>query len=97
VFLYTGYLGVAAPIIGQNDVFPAFAAAIIGGISLFGGRGKVIGDAGGVILLGIVESGLVLMDIDPTTVDVINGIILLGAIYLYTTQEKFRRRLLTNK
>lgn len=64
---------------------------------MFGGRGKVIGDAGGVILLGIVESGLVLMDIDPTTVDVINGIILLGAIYLYTTQEKFRRRLLTNK
>lgn len=95
--LYTGYLGVAAPTIGQNDIFPAFAAAIIGGISLFGGRGKVAGAAGGVILLGVVESGLVLMDIEPTTVDVINGLILLGAIYLYTTQEKFRRQLLTTK
>lgn len=93
--LYTGYLGVAAPTIGQNDVFPAFAAAIIGGISLFGGRGKIIGAAGGVILLGSVESGLVLMDIEPTTVDVINGLILLGAIYLYTMEEKFRQRLLT--
>jgi len=93
--LYTGYLGVAAPTIGQNDVFPAFAAAVIGGISLFGGRGKIIGAAGGVILLGAVESGLVLLDIDPTTVDVINGLILLGAIYLYTMEEKLRQRLLT--
>jgi ribose/xylose/arabinose/galactoside ABC-type transport system permease subunit len=92
--LYTGYLGVAAPTIGQNDLFPAFAAAIIGGIDLFGGRGKILGAAGGVILLGVVESGLVLMDVEPTTVQMINGIILLFAIYLYNTQQRFRQRLL---
>lgn len=93
--LFTGYLGVAAPTIGQNELFPVFAAAVIGGISLFGGRGKIFGAAGGVVLLGTVESGLVLLDVDPTTVQMINGVILLFAIYLYNTQERLRRRLLT--
>jgi ribose/xylose/arabinose/galactoside ABC-type transport system permease subunit len=93
--LFTGYIGAAAPTIGNNTVFPAFAAAIIGGVGLFGGRGNVIGAAGGVLLLATIETGLVLLNIDPTVVNVVNGIILLFAIILYTMEEKFREQVLT--
>ena len=94
--LYTGFLGVAPPTIGQNDVFPAFAAAVIGGVSLFGGRGHVVGAAGGVILLAAVESALVLTGVEATAVDVINGLVLLAAIIVYTMEDRIRRRLITN-
>jgi ribose/xylose/arabinose/galactoside ABC-type transport system permease subunit len=93
--LYTGFLGVAPPTIGQNDVFPAFAAAVIGGVSLFGGRGHVVGAAGGVILLAAVESALVLSGVEATAVDVINGVVLLVAIVVYTMEERIRQRLIT--
>ncbi|WP_135305642.1 ABC transporter permease [Haloarcula amylovorans] len=93
--LYTGFLGVAPPTIGQNDVFPAFAAAVIGGVSLFGGRGNVLGAVGGVVLLASVESALVLMGIEATAVDVINGFVLLIAIILYTMEERIRQRVIT--
>ena len=93
--LFTGFLGVAPPTIGQNAVFPAFAAAVVGGVSLFGGRGHVVGAAGGVILLASVESGLVLSGVEATAVDVVNGIVLLLAILLYTMEDRFRRRLIT--
>ncbi|PSP82281.1 ABC transporter permease [Halobacteriales archaeon QS_1_68_17] len=93
--LYTGFLGVAPPTIGQNDVFPAFAAAVIGGVSLFGGRGHVVGAAGGVILLAAVESALVLSGVEATAVDVINGVVLLVAIIVYTMEERIRQRLIT--
>ncbi|MFC6861848.1 ABC transporter permease [Halomicroarcula sp. GCM10025817] len=93
--LYTGFLGVAPPTIGQNDVFPAFAAAVIGGVSLFGGRGNVLGAVGGVILLASVESALVLMGIEATAVDVINGFVLLAAIIIYTMEERIRRKVIT--
>ena len=94
--LYTGFLGVAPPTIGQNDVFPAFAAAVIGGVSLFGGRGHVVGAAGGVILLAAVESALVLTGVEATAVDVINGLVLLVAIIVYTMEDRIRQRLITN-
>jgi len=86
--LYTGYIGAASPTIGGHTLFPAFAASIIGGISLFGGRGKVTNAVGGILLLATIQVGLVLLNMDPTVVKVVNGTILLGAILLYTAQKK---------
>ena len=86
--LYTGYIGAASPTIGHRILFPAFAAAIIGGVSLFGGSGKVTDAAGGILLLGTIQVGLTLLNIDPTVINVINGVILLGAILLYTLEER---------
>lgn len=92
--LYTGFLGAATPTLGQNSLFPAFAAAVIGGISLFGGRGKITGAIGGVLLLGTVEAGLVQLRVDPNVIRTTTGLVLLGAILLYTFIEKYRSRLL---
>jgi len=94
--LFTGFLGAATPTIAEQALFPAFAAAVIGGVSLFGGRGNVAGAAGGVLLLGMIQSGLVLLRVDPTTINMINGIVLLVAVILYTLEERFRTRLLAS-
>jgi len=92
--LFTGFLGAATPTLGENALFPAFAAAVIGGISLFGGRGKIVGALGGVLLLGTIEAGLVMLRVDPNTIQTTTGIVLLVAILLYTFIEKYRSRLL---
>jgi len=92
--LFTGFLGAATPTLGESSLFPAFAAAVIGGISLFGGRGKVIGALGGVLLLGTVEAGLVQLRVDPNLIRTTTGLVLLGAILLYTYIEGYRSRLL---
>lgn len=90
----TGYTGVVPPLIGEGQVFPAFAAAVIGGISLFGGRGKISGALGGVLLLGVVQAALNISGVPATQVQVVNGLVLLAAILLYNTQESIRNRIL---
>jgi len=93
--LYTGFIGTASPTLADGALFPAFAAAVIGGISLFGGRGNILGALGGVLLLSTIQSGLVLVNVDATLVRVINGLILLVAVLLYTGEERLRERILS--
>lgn len=93
--MYTGYIGTASPTLADGALFPAFAAAVIGGISLFGGRGNILGALGGVLLLSTIQSGLVLVNVDATLVRVINGVILLAAVLLYTGEEVLRERILS--
>jgi ribose/xylose/arabinose/galactoside ABC-type transport system permease subunit len=88
--IYTGYLGAATPALADNDLFPAFAACVIGGISLFGGRGKLTGALAGVLLLGTIEAGLVMLAVDPNVIRVVNGTVLISAVLLYTYVEKHR-------
>lgn len=92
--MLTGFVGVVPPSIGEGMVFQAFAGAVIGGISLFGGRGKVSGALGGVILLAIIEAALNISGVEATQVQMANGIILLFAIVLYNMKESIRTRIL---
>lgn len=93
--MLTGFVGVVPPSIGEGMVFQAFAGAVIGGISLFGGRGKVNGALGGVILLSLIEAALNISGVEATQVQMINGIILLVAILLYNTKENLRATILS--
>ncbi|WP_273838754.1 ABC transporter permease [Halococcus sp. PRR34] len=94
--LLTGFNGGATPTIGTTQLFPAFTAAVIGGISLFGGRGNILNALGGVLLLGTISAGLVMLSINPQIIQTINGIVLLVAILLYTFVERYRERLLSD-
>ncbi len=93
--MLTGYTGLVSPDIADDMVFSAFAAAIIGGISLFGGRGKLLGALGGVLLLSLIETSLNVAGFDPTLIEVVNGIVLLIAILLYNTKANIRDRVLS--
>lgn len=92
--LLTGFTTVVSPDIAENMVFPAFAAAVIGGVSLFGGRGKISGALGGLLLLGLVQTALDLSGVKAPMIEMSNGIVLLVAIVLYNTKESIRSRFL---
>src|ERR1700674_2900185 len=67
---------------GSNLIFGVFAAAVIGGVSLDGGRGRMIGALTGVILLSLVTNILTLSEISSTWIDAVDGAIILIALGL---------------
>ncbi|MDX6560553.1 MAG: simple sugar transport system permease protein [Gaiellales bacterium] len=67
---------------GNNLIFTVFAAAVIGGIELEGGRGRMIGAFTGVVLLGLVNNVLVLRNTSTFWIDAANGAIILVALGL---------------
>jgi simple sugar transport system permease protein len=67
---------------GNNLIFTVFAAAVIGGIALEGGRGRMVGAFTGVVLLGMVNDVLVLRNTSTFWIDAVNGAIILVALLL---------------
>ncbi|MGH3164503.1 MAG: ABC transporter permease [Trebonia sp.] len=66
----------------EGIIFNVFAAAVIGGVSLKGGRGNMIGAASGVILLGIVQDILDLANVSNYWIEAIDGAVILFALFL---------------
>jgi simple sugar transport system permease protein len=67
---------------GSQLIFSVFAAAVIGGISLDGGRGRMVGALTGVILLALVRNILILSQIQTFWIDAATGLIILIALGL---------------
>jgi simple sugar transport system permease protein len=67
---------------GEGIIFSVFAAAVIGGVSLRGGRGNMVGAASGVILLGIVADILDLANVSNYWIEAIDGAVILFALVL---------------
>ena len=78
----TGIIASATAAQGQNLIFSVFAAAVIGGVSMSGGRGHLLGALAGVLLLGTVTDILTLSQISPFWIDASNGAIILIALML---------------
>ena len=66
----------------EGVIFPVFAAAVIGGVSLQGGRGNMLGVATGVILLGLVQNILDLANVSNYWIEAITGGVILFALIL---------------
>jgi simple sugar transport system permease protein len=77
--MLSGRLGAVTAQQGSNLIFTTFAAAVIGGISLDGGKGSLIGALTGVLLLGIVTNILTLSQIASFWIDATFGAIILIA------------------
>jgi len=75
-------LGAASPVALADVLAPAVAAAIIGGISVVGGRGHPLGIAAGVLTLAILRSGLSAIGVSPHVHDIVTGAILLAVAVL---------------
>jgi simple sugar transport system permease protein len=67
---------------GEGIIFAVFAAAVIGGVSLQGGRGNMVGAASGVVLLGVVQNILDLENAPNYWIDAIDGAVILFALIL---------------
>jgi len=80
--MLTGRIASVVTSQGQNMIFYVFAAAVIGGISLNGGRGRLLGALTGVLLLGILQNVLTLAQIPAFWIDAVYGAIILFALIL---------------
>ena len=80
--LMTGRLGSVAAAQGQGMIFTVFAAAVIGGVSLDGGKGTLFGALCGVIVLGLTTNILTLAGVSAERIQAIYGSIILAALIL---------------
>ena len=73
---------------GQNYEFDAVISSIIGGVSLAGGKGRVIGTMFGCIFLNTLFNGFSQMGVDPFVQDVLKGVVLVLAVTLDVASNK---------
>ncbi|MFB9760644.1 ABC transporter permease [Ectobacillus funiculus] len=78
--LLTSRLTSVQPLMGTSYELDAIAAAVIGGTSMFGGKGNVVGVAGGAIILALVSNGLDLLAVNQFYRLIITGLIIVTAV-----------------
>jgi ribose transport system permease protein len=83
IYTLSGVLaGVAAVLVMASDNLNAIAAVVIGGASLFGGRGTIIGSVIGTGIIAVLLTGLVLVNVPPFWQEVAVGVVLIVAVYI---------------
>lgn len=86
--ILTSRLNSAEAIAGQGYELDVIAAVVVGGTSLSGGRGSIIGTLIGALLIGVINNGMNLLGISPYFQLVVKGIIIIGAVILDRLREE---------
>ncbi|WP_255948162.1 ABC transporter permease [Streptomyces odontomachi] len=89
-FILTARLSTAEPTAGTGLELESIAAVIIGGTSLAGGRGKLIGTLIGALVLGVIDNGMNLLDVSPFLQSVVKGVVILLAVFLDRNVDALR-------
>jgi ribose transport system permease protein len=88
--LLASRLGQGTPTVGSGYELWAIAATVIGGTSLFGGEGTVLGAILGAAIMGVMVNGMVLVNLSSYLQDVVLGGVLVVAV-TYDTWRRYRR------
>jgi ribose/xylose/arabinose/galactoside ABC-type transport system permease subunit len=92
IFAGTGFLAAVSAVLyssliqsgngqlGQGAEFQVIAAVIVGGTSLYGGRGSMVGTLIGVLFIGVLDNGMVLLNVNQYAQQVAHGFIILIAV-----------------
>ena len=86
--ILTSRLNSAEAIAGQGYELDVIAAVVIGGTSLSGGRGSIIGTLIGALLIGVINNGMNLLGISPYFQQVVKGALIIGAVILDRLREE---------
>jgi ribose transport system permease protein len=79
-FVLSSQLSAGSPTFGVNLELAVITAVILGGASLSGGRGTIVGTVLGLLIIGVLGNGLVLMNVNSFWQDVANGVLLIAAV-----------------
>jgi ribose transport system permease protein len=79
--------GVGAPTTGDGMELLAITAVVIGGASLMGGRGRLLGAVGGAVLLALIDNALNMVGISQYTQGLFRGAIIVAAITVFVTKK----------
>jgi len=85
--LYAGRLHSGRFQLGEGDELSVIAAAVLGGTSLFGGRGTVIGSIVGSLMIGVINNGLLLMGLEYSQQLIARGIIIIVAVAISQSRK----------
>ena len=91
----TTQTGAGSPTIGKDYILPSVAAAVIGGISLFGGRGGLSGTIIGAFILTIIGNLVFVLSVSGYWQPIVSGVILLIAVLASSLAERSARRRMT--
>jgi ribose transport system permease protein len=88
----TTQTGTGSPTIGKDYILPSVAAAVIGGVSLFGGRGGLIETIVGAFIITIIGNLVFVLSVSSYWQPIAYGVILLVAVLASSIAEKSARR-----
>jgi ribose transport system permease protein len=91
--LYTGRIETGSPVLGQRILLDVIGAAVIGGTSLFGGKGKVIWTVSGVLFITLIDNSLNMLGLSYFFIMMVKGAVILLAALL----DAWRNRLLAGR
>ena len=77
---------------GMSYELDAIAAAVIGGTSLTGGRGRIFGTVIGTVILGLMMSGFTFLRVDAYYQEIVKGIIIVAAVVADVYRQKARSK-----
>jgi ribose transport system permease protein len=80
--LMTARLAAGRPEVGSGMELDAIAAVILGGTSLFGGRGSIINTLIGALIMGVISNGLVILGLGSSIQMIVKGAIIIAAVSL---------------
>ncbi len=88
----TTQTGAGSPTIGKDYILPSVAASVIGGVSLFGGRGELWGTVIGAFILTIIGNLVFVLSVSSYWQPIVSGVILLIAVLASSLAERSARR-----
>jgi ribose transport system permease protein len=86
--IVTSRLDAAQPNAGTGYELDSIAAVVIGGTSLSGGRGSIMGTVLGALIIGVLNNGLVLLNVSPFWQQVVKGLVILAAVIVDKVNSK---------
>lgn len=89
--LYTARLETGSPVLGQRILLDVIGAVVIGGTSLFGGRGSVLGTVYGALFITLLDNGLNLMGLSSFSVLMVKGTVILAAALVDAIRERLEQ------
>lgn len=89
--LHTFRYTAGAPQAGEAALLSSVAAVVIGGTSLFGGEGRISGAVIGALIIAVLQTGLVILNIDPLWQFIVVGVVIIIAVLVNQAQALLER------
>lgn len=88
-YLLSAYMGAVTSSFGKSYEMQCIAAAVVGGVSLTGGKGSILGVLGGTLLLTVIQVGLAILGIPSTMITLAGGLMIFVAVIIDASRNMY--------